>query len=52
MSRSRQWYWLRNLLRRVVAQKGLGWKDRLILCFDIFVEDGEIPVSRPTESAL
>lgn len=52
MSRSRQWYWLRNLLRRVVAQKGLDWKGRLTRCFDDFVEDGEIPVSRPTECAL
>lgn len=48
MSRSRQGYWLRNLKRRVLACKGLGWKYRLIEVFDLLVQGGEIPVSRLT----
>ncbi|MFC1833475.1 hypothetical protein ACFL2Q_01905 [Thermodesulfobacteriota bacterium] len=52
MSRSRQWYWLRNLTRRVVAKKGLDWKDRLLEVFDEMIVTDEIPVSRLTECAL
>jgi len=52
MSRSRQWYWLNNLFKRVVAQKGLDWKDRLIKCFDDLVEKGRNPVSRLRQCAL
>ena len=46
MSRSRQWYWLRNLTRRSVALKGLSWNSRLLELFDDLINKGEIPVSR------
>ncbi|MFC1834499.1 hypothetical protein ACFL2Q_07170 [Thermodesulfobacteriota bacterium] len=52
MSRSRQWYWLSNLRKRVVAKDGLDWKGSLIQYFDDFMEKGEIPVSSLTQSAL
>jgi hypothetical protein len=52
MSRSRQWYWLSNLTKRVVAKDSLDWKGSLIRYFDDFMEKGEIPVSGLTQSAL
>ncbi len=52
MSRSRQWYWLSNLTKRIVAKDSLDWKGSRIHYFDEFMEDGEIPVASLTESAL
>ena len=46
MSKSRQRHWLRSLRRKVQADWGAQWLDRLITGFDHLIEKGTIPVSR------